>query len=44
MNKVTTHPVLLPDGETGVFHGHCTNFPVAYSFMDDKLVGPIGWK
>lgn len=39
-----THLALLSNGETWVFCGHCTHFPVAHSFMGNILVGPVGWK
>lgn len=39
-----THLALLSNGETWVFCGHCTHFPVPHSFLGNILVGPVGWK
>lgn len=44
VSKATTHLALPPSGEVGVFHGHCTPFPVAHSSVTHKLVGPVGWE
>lgn len=44
VSKRTTHLVLLPNGETWVFCGHSTNFPVTHGFMGNTLVDPLGWK
>lgn len=44
VSKRTTHLVLLPNGETWVFCGHGTNFPLTHGFMGNTLVDPVGWQ